>query len=248
MSFAIRGSIRPSDPCKGIRVRKRIGRFEFRVTDDLVEFEGTSGNLEDGAWSEAQVMADKFARLLGLRLGNVSISMSQAEDIRGGVRTISAQLACFVSVVDSATVEITNEEGQVDSQGIELETQKAAEWATEFLPLADDQTFLRSLGYLQESLSKPEECLAKLSKAIEAVENYFGGERQAGRTLQMLDEIKYVKRLANEPLRDERHAPGPNGEIVKISDSERNEAIDLTRRFIAAFLTHIRGEKEAVRG
>ena len=231
------------EPCRGIAVRKRVGRFELRAIDDHVELENTTGGLDDSVWLEAEAIAENFARLLSLKWGDVYVHMPQPWERESdpGLTTIGAGLfvSCWADEV----------KGHVYSQADEVERQTAAEWATEFLAIADDPTFVRSFDYLHNALlsarsAEAEGCLPQLSKAIEAIENYFGGEAQAGKTLQMLREIKYVKRLANLPFRDERHAPMPDDRIVKIIDSEKKKAIDITTGFIEAYLTYIREERE----
>jgi hypothetical protein len=48
---------------------------------------------------------------------------------------------------------------------------------------------------------------ASFSSIIETIENALGGEAHAGETLGVLREIKALKKAANEPTGDERHAP-----------------------------------------
>jgi hypothetical protein len=74
-----------------------------------------------------------------------------------------------------------------------------------------DPALRRVYGYLRDAQG-PDGVFQKSAtsdcyKAIETIENAFGGEAQAGQILGCLREIKAVKRAANDPTGDERHAP-----------------------------------------
>lgn len=61
--------------------------------------------------------------------------------------------------------------------------------------------------YLQSAREHEGPALFSLYKLVETVENYFGGEANAIAILGAKTEIKYIKPIANENQRDQRHAP-----------------------------------------
>lgn len=244
MGFVISGNIRPSGPCKRIKVRCHVDRFELCITDDHIQLRDSTTALNDIAWLDAQDIAKKIVRLLSLKLGPLSVEMSQAcDELPSGARSLSARVACFIPVADSAEVTVNGQDLQKDSKEFEQKMQRITEWAVECLPLGDNPTFLRSLAYFEEALSKKDDCLPKLCKVIELLQKYFGGEAATGKALAMFNEIKLVKRLGNDAFRDERHSPGPDEKVVKPSELQKMQAVEITRRLIEAYLTYIR-EKE----
>jgi hypothetical protein len=70
-----------------------------------------------------------------------------------------------------------------------------------------DAGLRRCYDYLQNARERREDAIFHLHKAVETIENALGGEAQAGQILGVLKEIKALKRAANEPTGDERHAP-----------------------------------------
>ena len=70
-----------------------------------------------------------------------------------------------------------------------------------------DRALQRCYNYLQNARERGDDAIFDLYKAVETIENGLGGEEKAGRILDVLKEIKALKRAANEPTGDERHAP-----------------------------------------
>jgi hypothetical protein len=78
--------------------------------------------------------------------------------------------------------------------------------------LADaDPALRRVYDYLRKAQEKDgrftNNAINEFYKAVETIENALGGEAKAGQILGYLQEIKALKRVANERTGDERHAP-----------------------------------------
>jgi hypothetical protein len=78
--------------------------------------------------------------------------------------------------------------------------------------LADSDPALRRVyDYLRKAQEKDgrftNNAINEFYKAVETIENALGGEAKAGQILGCLQQIKALKRVANERTGDERHAP-----------------------------------------
>ncbi len=61
--------------------------------------------------------------------------------------------------------------------------------------------------YLQLSRDEPKRALFYIYKLVETIEAEYGGEKNAARALDDGGLIKRLKRQANQPDHDQRHAP-----------------------------------------
>jgi hypothetical protein len=111
--------------------------------------------------------------------------------------------------------------------------------------LGDITTLSRAYDYVQDALAKIENGiqipdLPSIYKAIEVIENHFGGERETLNALRVdRDEYKDAKRLANQSDRDERHAPKPSDTIKPVESRDRDRAVGVTRQLCAAFADYL---------
>lgn len=71
----------------------------------------------------------------------------------------------------------------------------------------NDVVLRQCYDYMQNAREDTPKCLRELYKLIETIESDLGGEAAAIQSLNAKAEIKYVKRLANEGSKDQRHAP-----------------------------------------
>jgi hypothetical protein len=99
---------------------------------------------------------------------------------------------------------------------------------------ASDAALRRSYRYLQLAQDGDEiHILPTVYKAVETIENVFGGEKAAGNALGVLSEIKAVKRMANEDSNDQRHPPSdPSGTVEPV---DPGEGLKLARRIVTAY-------------
>jgi hypothetical protein len=83
------------------------------------------------------------------------------------------------------------------------------------------ETLRRSYQYLESARkglargqgAEYDAMMFNLYKAVEAIQHAMGGQQAVIDRLQVATELRSVKRLANQPDRDERHAPEP-GDIL----------------------------------
>jgi len=131
---------------------------------------------------------------------------------------------------------ISSEAGHQESFGDWL--MRYAKRGTSFLAsglrASGKEEMQRCYDYLQDALENEETSLFSLYKLAETVEHLLGGEREAGRILSVTQELKTTKRLANEPSRDERHAPEPHEPVRQSSEADRIKAVECGHRLLRA--------------
>jgi len=98
-----------------------------------------------------------------------------------------------------------------------------------------DSTLIRCYEYRDQMIDDPARSLFYAYKLIESLEHRFGGEDDLIKTLRMRSAIKYVKRVANESCRDERHAPTDASERMTLTPDERAKAIADTHKILRAY-------------
>ncbi len=100
---------------------------------------------------------------------------------------------------------------------------------------SEDHTLRRCYDYIQDAREREKESLFYLYKAIEAIEDKLGGERRAVELLSVGSDLKFVKRLANEPVRDERHAPKDADALQRPDRTDKAMARDCAIRILRAY-------------
>jgi hypothetical protein len=109
--------------------------------------------------------------------------------------------------------------------------------------LVEDETLRRCYDYLQAARRKQDEsALHELYKAVEAVEHRLGGESKAIEALKVEMEIKFVKRVANEGVKDARHAPKPDDLVQRVTGVEIGKATECTYTIVRAYERYL-GDK-----
>jgi hypothetical protein len=98
--------------------------------------------------------------------------------------------------------------------------------------LAPCPALQRAYKYLDNARVAPVK-FSELYKAIETIEHEFGGEQQTIRALKV--DHKSVKRLANERINDERHAPASEEAVKPIDEHVAQQAIEQVIRLIEAY-------------
>ncbi len=107
------------------------------------------------------------------------------------------------------------------------------------------ETLRRSYEYLEDARASQraaagrggvgETVLFNLYKAVEAVENALEGEKATIAALNVGAELKFVKRLANQTDRNERHGPKPGDVVNPPTLSEVGRAIECTVAVVRAY-------------
>jgi hypothetical protein len=89
--------------------------------------------------------------------------------------------------------------------------------------------------YFQLARDEPKHALFNIYKMIETIEAEYGGEREAARALDDGGLIKRLKREANQPDHDQRHAPVDPGTARTIDENSLARLIetahDLVRKY-----------------
>ena len=89
--------------------------------------------------------------------------------------------------------------------------------------------------YLQVARDEPRQALLHIYKLIETIEAEYGGEAEAVRALNDGGLIKQLKRKANQPDHDQRHAPLVPGAVRPIDENSVAKSIeaahDLVRKY-----------------
>ncbi len=105
----------------------------------------------------------------------------------------------------------------------------------------EDRTLRRCYDYLQDAREHPKESLFYLYKAVEAIEYEFTGARKAIKALGIEAELKLVKKLANEPAGDERHAPKTADTTEHPKTTEKARALESVTCIVRAYEQYLRG-------
>lgn len=121
-----------------------------------------------------------------------------------------------------------------ERQGI-ARSQLAAAIRAKAKVIGDDATAKQILIYYDLARRQDEAALFYLYKMVETIENKFGGEYEAIKTVGASTEWKAVKRLANESYRDARHAPKPGEVVKKWTDAEIKDCFKNTERVVMAY-------------
>ena len=115
--------------------------------------------------------------------------------------------------------------------------------------LASGEPCLRqSYDYLEQAHEDETNRFFHLYKLIETLEDAFGGsEAKLIRALDVKTAVKALKRLANEPVHDERHAPEMSGGVKRLSAEDQIVAMHYAYNIIRAYERHLRLQAAASR-
>jgi hypothetical protein len=109
--------------------------------------------------------------------------------------------------------------------------------------LVPQEVLRKCYDYLQdanEEQRKERSPMGYLYKFAETIKNYFGtGWDDVGHKLGVRSELKDLKRLANEGVRDERHPPKPNEPAQPLSVGERANALASATTVLRSFEAHL---------
>jgi hypothetical protein len=193
------------------------GAFRIRLMGNFLElsFEG-SGTPSPAA---ARELADRYLAALKHRLVAPLWLMTEEEFLArttppfGGMTAISA------------------------SRADRERTHRAVNEARNELLAAADPALRRIYDYLRKAQEDDgrldDNSIFYLYKAVETIEDALGGEAKAGQILGRLQEIKALKRAANERTGDERHAPLDPAATPPRADLGR--ALENTRAVVRAY-------------
>lgn len=120
---------------------------------------------------------------------------------------------------------------------------------------SDDPCLRQCYDYIGQAYEDESNCLFHLYKFVETLEDVFGGEAKMICALEKMDSIsnikklvKGLKKLANAPLHDARHAPKVTGEVKRLSAEDRTDAMRSAYEILHVYERHVRltkGRKKA---
>ena len=160
------------------------------------------------------------------------------------VKTLASYLAIPLRLVTIEEFQSLPVTGMTIIRGLKKEGQQRVKEsirkARGELLASEDTSLRRCYDYVQDAREHPEESLFYLYKAVEAIEDQVGGEREAIKALDIGDDLKLVKKLANEPARDERRAPKSGEAIKRRETTDKARALESATRVARAYEQYIR--------
>jgi hypothetical protein len=178
---------------------------------------------------EARQLAETYAKALGRGLGPFLRLMTERE---------LGSLPAYAS--DDGSWQLPS------VHRVPRDPRSAIREARNVLLASSDETLRSCYNYIQDAEEHPKESLFYLYKAVEAIQNRLGGEREAIAalnaiaTLNIAPAFKNVKRLANESVRDERHAPSDPTMVQQVTASEKESALEDTRTVLRTYEKYLR--------
>ena len=89
--------------------------------------------------------------------------------------------------------------------------------------------------YFQLARDEPKHALFNIYKLIETIEGDYGGEKEAIRALDDGGFLKRLKRQANQPDHDQRHAPVEPGTAQPIDEQSIAALVETTHALLAKY-------------
>jgi hypothetical protein len=193
-----------------------IASDEFVCGQCRVRLVGTSLEIEvsgtENPEEVARSIAERYVKLLGEHLG-VGLQVITPKEFGA----MPAQM-----IVQTGA---SREERERVGRGIQKIRQEFVE----------DDTLRRCYDYLQAARKKEgDDSLHDLYKVIEAIEHRFGGEAPTIAALGVGPAMKFVKRVANERVRDARHAPRADEVVTPNTGAEVGKALEFTIEVLRA--------------
>lgn len=107
--------------------------------------------------------------------------------------------------------------------------------------LATGKSCLRQCyDYIEQANEDENNCLSHLYKFVETLEDALGGEAKLISALNMKKVVKALKRLANNPSHDARHALKVSGEVKRLSAQDRAAALNHAYQILRAYEGYVR--------
>jgi hypothetical protein len=103
--------------------------------------------------------------------------------------------------------------------------------------IKNDETAVLILNYYGLATQQEDVALFYLYKVVEALENKYGGEKDAKNVLGCNTEWNLIGRLANESYSDIRHAPKPGEKIKEWNQKEIKDCFSAAEKIITAYLS-----------
>ena len=220
------------DPCgqslPALRAEFVVGAFRLVLdgNDLRLALEGSSAITRE---QEARQLAETYAKALGRGLAQFLRLMTEKE---------LGSLPAYAS--DDGSWQFPS------GHRVPRDPRSALREARNVLLASSDETLRSCYNYIQDAEGHPKESLIYLYKAVEAIQNRLGGEKEAIAALNAIATLnvgpafKNVKRLASEPVRDERHAPSDPTTVRQVTASQKESAFEDTRTVLRAYEKYLR--------
>lgn len=221
-------------------VRQKIGELEVR---------GISGYCFGLFWNAHLETLGEFIRLGGGHLIILPRFKSNAEMIETFLHRVVPKiydLETRISLVDKyvspaehkAHDEIERIEAII-ARSTELSSRAKTDLASarreKAIIIKEDAIAKQILNYYDTALKQEDVALFYLYKIVELIENKYGGEAVAIKSLGFATDWKSVKRTANVSYGDIRHAPKPSDVIVKWSNADIKKCFEATEKITFAY-------------
>jgi hypothetical protein len=202
---------------------------EYVIDGCRVRMGGNTIDVESGDKDLAQKIVDGIVELLHRHLPGVYRAVAEEEFLRHTASDVGMPVG-----IQSRWPRMT------ESVRKERVYQAVREVRNEMLAGAD-AALRRCYDYLQSARERGDDAIFDLYKVVETIENVLGGEEKAGQILHALKEIKALKRAANEPTGDERHAPKDPASTPPPADL--GQAWENTKTVVRAYEVYVASRK-----
>jgi len=160
------------------------------------------------------------------------------------VKTLVRQLAIPLRLITTEEFPHLSPLGMIIVRGLKKEEHQrvrdAIRKARREMLAQEHVTLRRCYDYLQDAHENPQQSLFYLYKAVEVIEHEFGGERQVIEVLHVGTEVKFIKRLANESARDQRHPPKGRDKVKRPEMTDHRRAAECATRLVRAYEEYVR--------
>ena len=97
----------------------------------------------------------------------------------------------------------------------------------------------KAYDYYQDAREDGQHSISALYKLVETIEGEWGGKKKTDKHFRMVTERELIRRFANDPTWDERHAPTGPGPAKALSESERKRAMKSAHKLLRAYEHHV---------
>ena len=221
----------------------------------LVIKEGkVEARIDPSVYDQNNKMRDSLYEFLDKRFSGVEIyshkpyKLSEASEIKlytDGRKdvVVYAKVSMIGTVSMTADVTISDKDGNIISDSKRDRIQKKKKFAQLVGDFSYDDPVANSLiTSYKTSVSDPDNELIHLYEIRDALSKCFLGDKEAQKRLNLKkSDWSNLGRLANnEPLIQGRHRGKSTGELRSATDKELDDARNIAKKFIEAYLTYIK--------
>jgi len=215
MDWILRGS--QYHDLSALRDRFLVGRYNVCIRSGSLSVRAIESGEDDS--KQASLLANRYADVL-ISVGIPIFGLMTIEEFASG----PAESVTVIGATDQHRKQLS----------------RALRRARAELLESADQHLRTAYDYLQDAREDENHFSFHLYKFVETLESKYGAsESNLIKALDANTEVKFIKRLANEPVNDERHAPKVPGEGQSVSLEIRRKAIEYANRIMIAYERHL---------